>query len=161
MTRARKKPRTVITPRLRPHLSSCLGNLPRPVFQLALLGLFAFLLCPGRATSMWGLSAPGSKKGEKPYALIYGTIWGPAGQPVYRVKIKIRRTGEKKVRWELYSDHRGEFAQRVPAGQSDYVVGADLKGYKFDGGAPLKLEQEVEVHIENDERADIGLHLKR
>jgi hypothetical protein len=44
----------------------------------------------------------------------------PAGQ----------RQGQK-ARWELYSNHTGEFAQRVPAGKADYVVWADLKGYKL------------------------------
>jgi len=103
-------------------------------------------------------AAPKSKA-EKPYALIFGTVWGPDDQPLYGVKVKIRLAEDKKARWELYSDHRGEFAQRVPVGKHDYVVWADLKGYKY-GGKTLQLEKDVEVHVENDERADIGLHLK-
>jgi hypothetical protein len=96
---------------------------------------------------------------EKPYALIFGTVWGPDDQPLYGVKVKIRRADQKKSHWELYSDHRGEFAQRMPAGRQDYLVSADLKGYKYGKGRPLRLPQEVRVHIEYDERADIGLHL--
>ena len=95
----------------------------------------------------------------EPYALIFGTVWDPDGRPLYGVKIKIRRVSEKKARWELYSDHRGEFAQRVPAGKLDYVVWADLKGYKLQSGKHLSAGPEVTVHIQNDERADIGLHL--
>jgi len=76
------------------------------------------------------------------------------------VKVRIRRAGEKKFRWELYSDHNGEFAQRLPAGKEDYVVTADLKGFRSSNGKPLQLVSDVPVHIENDERADIGLHLK-
>jgi hypothetical protein len=73
--------------------------------------------------------------------------------------VKIRRPKDKKPKWELYSDHMGEFAQRVPAGESDYILSADLKGLKTADGRPLRLAQEVTVHIYNDEREDTGLHL--
>jgi hypothetical protein len=95
----------------------------------------------------------------KPYALIFGTVWDPEGHPLYGIKVKIRRADEKKIRWELYSNHTGEFAQRVPAGKADYIVLADTKGVKLDSGKKLKPSSEVTVHIDNDERSDIGLHL--
>jgi hypothetical protein len=41
------------------------------------------------------------KHHEKPYALIFGTVWAPDKRPVYGVKVKCRRANEKKVRWEL------------------------------------------------------------
>lgn len=96
---------------------------------------------------------------EKPYALIFGTVWGPDNQVLYGVKVRIRRSDQKKAHWELYSDHRGEFALRVPAGKADYVVWADTKDYKLSSGKRLRPGTEVTVHIENDERSDIGLHL--
>jgi hypothetical protein len=105
-------------------------------------------------------AAPEHSKFEKPYALIYGTVYGPDNRVVYGVKVKIRRAEEKKARWELYSDHRGEFAQRVPAGRQDYVISADLKGYKSPDRKHLQLVQEVTVHIDNEERTDTSLHLK-
>jgi len=95
----------------------------------------------------------------KPYALIFGTVWDPDGHPLYGVKVKIRRADEKKVRWELYSNHTGEFAQRVPTGKAVYIVWADVKGYKLPSGRKLKPGSEVTVHIDADERSDIGLHL--
>ncbi|MGA2002046.1 MAG: hypothetical protein ABSG70_01615 [Terriglobales bacterium] len=73
--------------------------------------------------------------------------------------MKIRRADEKKVRWELFSNHMGEFAQRVPVGPADYVVWADVKGYKTADGRRVQPGEEVKVHIEADERSDIGLHL--
>jgi hypothetical protein len=104
--------------------------------------------------------ARGSRPGKpKPYALIFGTVWDPEGHPLYGVKVKIRRATEKKVRWELYSNHTGEFAQRVPAGNADYVVWADVKGYQLPSGKKLKPGTEVNVHIDDDERSDVGLHL--
>jgi hypothetical protein len=97
----------------------------------------------------------------KPYAVIAGTVWGPDDRPIYGVTVRIRRSTDKpkKVRWEVYSDHMGEFAQRVPAGEADYILWADLKGVKPADGKPLRLPQEVTVHIYNEEREDTGLHL--
>jgi len=96
----------------------------------------------------------------QPYALIFGTVWDADGHPLYGVKVKIRRADDdaKKTRWEVYSNHTGEFAQRVPAGKADYIVWADVKGYKL-SGRKLKPGSEVTAHIESDERSDIGLHL--
>jgi len=97
----------------------------------------------------------------KPYAVIAGTVWGPDDRPVFGITVKIRRSTDKphKVRWEVYSDHMGEFAQRVPAGEADYILWADLKNVKSADGKPLRLAQEVTVHIYNEEREDTGLHL--
>jgi hypothetical protein len=110
------------------------------------------------------LGAPGKVRGEevrkpKPYALIFGTVWDPNGHELYAVKVKIRRADEKKARWELESNHTGEFAQRVPVGPGDYVVWADVKGYKLPDGRRLHAGPEVAVHIDGDERQDIGIHL--
>ena len=95
----------------------------------------------------------------KPYALIFGTVFGPDGRSVYGVKVRIRRADQKKALWELYSDHAGEFAQRVPEGKADYVIWADLKDFKSPSGKHLKPGTEVTVHIQKDERADLSLHL--
>jgi hypothetical protein len=100
-----------------------------------------------------------SKPKGKPYALIAGTVWGPDDHPVFGVMVKIRRPKDKKPKWQIYSDHMGEFAQRVPAGESDYILTADLNGLKTADGRPLRLVKEVTVHIYNDEREDTGLHL--
>jgi hypothetical protein len=128
--------------------------------RLPLLGIVsALLLLPTFTSQEHLLVAQGSK--EKPYALIFGTVWGPDDHPIYGVLVKIRRATDKpkKVRWEVYSDHHGEFAQRVPVGEADYVLTADLKHYKPADGQPLRLTQDVTVHIYNDEREDTGLHL--
>jgi hypothetical protein len=97
---------------------------------------------------------------EKPYALLFVTVWGPDDHPVYGVKVRIRRADQKKPHWELYSDHRGELAQRLPPGPGDYVVSADPKGVKDMNGKALQPGGEVKVHFVKEERVDIGLHLK-
>lgn len=97
----------------------------------------------------------------KPYGLIVGTVFGPDGRGVYGVKVKIRRATDKdkKARWELYSNHTGEFAQRVPVGPGDYVVWADVKDFKLADGRRPDPGPPSTVHISGDERTDIGLHL--
>ena len=115
--------------------------------------LLSALLVPSNATA-------GEPPKQKPYALIFGTVFDPDGRVVYGVKVKIRRAEEKKARWELYSNHSGEFAQRLPPEKADYVVWADLKDYKLPSGKHLKGGTPVTVHIEDIAvRYEIGLHL--
>ncbi len=102
-----------------------------------------------------------AKAGES-YALIYGTVWGPNSHPVYGVKVAIRRADDKKARWHLVSNHLGEFVQRVPIGSADYLVWPEAvldKNGNFKKIKKLPESSTVKVHIENDERINIGLHL--
>lgn len=143
------------TPSLRlPSLSAKVS----PVRFFLVVLLLATLVSPPMAAAQKSKSK--DKGRDKPYALIAGTVWGPDDRPVYGVRVKIRRSTDKpkKVRWEVFSDHNGEFAQRVPAGEADYIMTADLKGIKSADGKPLHA-QEVTVHIYNDEREDTGVHL--
>lgn len=109
-----------------------------PVFLLLALGVMA----------AW---SPAGNHDKKPYALIFGTVYTPSNRAAYGVKVKIRRADQKKPKWELISDRRGEFAQRVPAGAADYILWAEHGG--------KRRSPEVTVHVENDERVDVGLHL--
>lgn len=129
-------------------------------FFLLLLLIFS-ALGPHFSQVASASSAPKKLRPTDPYALIFGTVWGPDDHPVFGVKVMIRRASDKKAKWDLYSDHHGEFALRVAAGKNDYIVGADLKGVKTQDGQTLHLVAEVPVHVEYDERVDIGLHLAR
>lgn len=92
---------------------------------------------------------------EKPYALIFGTVYGPDDRPVYGARVHVRRIDSKKVKGgdDLVSDHQGEFALRVPAEKADYTIRAELKDGK------RRLAAETKAHVNFDERVDIGLHL--
>ena len=131
-----------------------------PFSSLIRFRFFIALLCVTAAPMSVAHAAPPGQKPDQPYALIFGTVWGPDDRPLYGVKVKIRRADQNKAKWELYSDHNGEFAQRVPVGPADYLIWADLKGYKSAAGKQLHQDAEVKVHIEKDERQDTGLHLK-
>ena len=131
---------------------------PRPMRLLRVPGfLLVLLFLPSFSLRESRLAA--QRSDDKPYALIAGTVWGPDDRPVYGVPVKIRRAKDKRPNWEVYSDHHGEFAQRVPAGESDYILTADLKHFKPADGQTLHLVQEVTVHVYDDEREDTGLHL--
>ena len=121
---------------------------------------FAFAGCALLLLHGWSLAGapnsaePAAQKQVKTedYALIIGTVWGPDNRPVAGVPIKIRRAIDKKPKWELTSDNRGEFAQRVPPGAQDYIIQADIKTPK---GQP---KPEITVKIDDNERKDVGLH---
>ena len=114
--------------------------------MLVLLSLVSLAWAPAAFVS--------DKRAEKPYALILGTVYAPGNRPACGVRVRIRRADHKKAQWELYSDHQGEFAQRVPVGTADYIVSAEPE----DKRVP---KAEVTVHVQNDERVDVGLHLTR
>ena len=120
--------------------------------RAALIITAAALLVSSCLPPAYSLS-PQTSDLKKDYALIFGTVWNKEGRPAYGVKVKIRRADHKKAQWELVSDHRGEFAQRVPVGTADYIIWADVKQPK--GAKPI----ETKVHIENNERIDAALHL--
>lgn len=143
-TKRRKKAKTVITDRLLPA-------------TLALLVLWptarSLTVIPVLAQASAAASAQNKLDPRKDYALLFGTVWTADGKPAYGIPVKIRRAQDKKAKWELMSDHRGEFAQRVPPGGQDYVIWADVKVKKG------KAKPETKVHVEKDERVDVSLHL--
>ncbi len=110
-----------------------------------------------------GLSAPGFEqkpaKQLKPFALIRGTAYGPDDLPFYGARVEIHPAGKKHPSWELYSDHRGEFAQRVPPGPADYVITGEAELRDPQTNKKKRLKGEVKVHVEGEEELDPSLHL--
>src|SRR5260370_39672579 len=83
---------------------------PQIPLAVVLSCLSVFLIL---STSSQGRQPPKPKD----CALIFGTVWSADDLPVPGVKVKIRRAGDKRTRWEVYSNRRGEFEQRVPVGK--------------------------------------------
>jgi len=78
-------------------------------------------------------AAPASQPSKKKSShandfLIRGTVFTEQALSFPGVQLRIRRAGEKKFRWETYTDSRGEFAVRVPQG-SNYELVIHLKGF--------------------------------
>ena len=78
-------------------------------------------------------AATASKTDKKKYShvndfLIRGTVFTDKALSFPGVQLRIRRAGEKKFRWESYTNSRGEFAVRVPQG-SNYEMVIRAKGF--------------------------------
>jgi hypothetical protein len=78
-------------------------------------------------------TTPPSKSGKQKYShandyLLRGTVFTEKALAFPGAQLRIRKVGEKKYRWESYTNSRGEFAVRVPQG-SDYEMVVRAKGY--------------------------------
>jgi hypothetical protein len=60
--------------------------------------------------------------------LVIGTVFTDKAYALPGAHIRVRRTGEKKFRWETYTNSRGEFAFRVPQG-GEYEIVIIAKGF--------------------------------
>ncbi len=81
--------------------------------------------------------------------LVFGTVFAEQGLVLPGAEIRVRRAGERKVRWEARSDRRGEFAVRVPRG-ARYVLSVRAAGYR---------EQTQKIDARTGNRADVVLRL--
>ena len=61
--------------------------------------------------------------------LISGTVFNEKALSFPGVELRIRVAGEKKYRWDSYTNSRGEFAVRVPQGAS-YEIAVRVKGFE-------------------------------
>jgi hypothetical protein len=60
--------------------------------------------------------------------LIRGTVFNEKALSFPDVELRLRKEGQKKYRWETYTNSRGEFAVRVPQG-SNYEILVHVKGF--------------------------------
>jgi len=116
----------------------------------------------GSCASSLSLSADDK---EKHFGVLFGTAYGPDDRPLFGVKVTIHPEGKKHPTWELYSDHRGEFAQHVPPGPADYVASGVVELVPLENGKPQKskkqrLTGEAKIHIAGEEWHDFSLHLQ-
>jgi hypothetical protein len=114
--------------------------------RVVVVGTAAILICSSAAFSKGQDPAPAPPQGppaaqttppEKPQKqkyshasdfLIIGTVFDPKGYAFPGAELRIRKSNEKKYRWDSYTNSRGEFAVRVPQG-SDYEMVIRAKGF--------------------------------
>jgi len=87
---------------------------------------------PQAASPAQSSSSAKAKKPKYSHAndfLVSGTVFDPKGYAFPGVQLKIRRSTEKKFRWDDYTNSRGEFAVRVPKG-SEYEMVVQVKGFE-------------------------------
>ncbi|HWF12526.1 MAG TPA: carboxypeptidase-like regulatory domain-containing protein [Candidatus Acidoferrales bacterium] len=61
--------------------------------------------------------------------VIFTTVFTEQGFALSGARVRVRRSNEKKFRWEAMSDRRGELAFRVPQ-DSEYEMTVEARGYK-------------------------------
>src|SRR5216683_4338459 len=88
---------------------------------------------PSSAPAAQTPEAGSNKPNKKKYShandfLIRGTVFNENALSFPGVQLRIRRTKERKFRWESLTNSRGEFAVRVPQG-SDYEMVVRAKGF--------------------------------
>jgi hypothetical protein len=92
-----------------------------------------------------------SRKSKHTHAddlVIRGTVFNERGLAMQGVKLRIRRSDQKKSRWETYTNSRGEFAVRVPKGP-DYEIAAESKGFaKQSQAINGQSEENVVLHMQ-------------
>ena len=60
--------------------------------------------------------------------LIRGTVFNEKAFSLPAVALRFRKEGQKKYKWQTYTNSRGEFALRVPQG-SNYEILVHVKGF--------------------------------
>ena len=103
-------------------------------------------------------SSSSSRRKPIPSFLIIGTVFNENAFSLPGVQVRIRRTDEKKFRWETYTNSRGEFAVRVPPGY-DYEVVTRMKSYEDQSqsvSSKADVQQRLSIKLEPRGQAKTG-----
>jgi hypothetical protein len=112
----------------------------------------------GQSTPESGNSSSKTKTKLIPSFLIVGTIFNENALSFSGVQIRIRVSGEKKFKWETYTNSRGEFAVRVPPG-FEYEVRTHVKKYADQTqsvDAKQDVQQRLSIKLEPQGQAKAG-----
>ena len=120
----------------------------RARIALTALACLGFLFA---ANPAW--TAPAFQSSNTTHAhdfLIFTTVFTDNGLALYGARTRLRRTDEKKFRWEAVSDHQGELAFRVPQG-AQYEMIVEARGFKA---------QTRKIDATQDLRADLTVRME-
>lgn len=70
------------------------------------------------------------KSKEKPFALLFGSVFTAEGLALPGVAVIVKRKDDRKPKWRAVSDSRGEFAVRLPAEAATYEVTTQSKAHE-------------------------------
>jgi len=82
--------------------------------------------------------------------VIFATIFTDRGFALPGARVRIRRSEQKKFRWESVSDARGELALRVPQ-NAEYEMTIEARGFQM---------QTRKIDAREDNRADLTIRLE-
>jgi hypothetical protein len=112
----------------------------------------------GQGESSSARSSGKSKSKPVPSFLIVGTVFDEKALSLPGVQVRIRQAGEKKFRWETYTNSRGEFAVRVPPGYQ-YEVVTHVKSYEDQTHAvdsKTEVQQRLSIQLERRGQTKTG-----
>lgn len=112
----------------------------------------------GQAAPDNGNSSRKTKSQAIPSFLIIGTVFNENALSFPGVQVRVRVSGEKKFKWETYTNSRGEFAVRVPPG-SNYEVVTHVKKYADQTqnvDAKVDVQQRLSIRLEPQSQAKAG-----
>jgi len=82
--------------------------------------------------------------------VIFVTVFTDRGFALTGARARVRRSEEKKFRWEAMSDHQGELAFRVPQG-AEYEMTIEARGFKT---------QTRKIDAREDNQADLTIRME-
>jgi hypothetical protein len=82
--------------------------------------------------------------------VIFATVFTDHGFALPGARARVRRSEEKKFRWEATSDHQGELALRVPQG-AEYEMTIEARGFKT---------ETRKIGTREDNRADLTIRME-
>jgi hypothetical protein len=82
--------------------------------------------------------------------VIFATVFTDRGFALPGARVRVRRSEEKKYRWETMSDHQGELAFRVPQ-NAEYEMTIEARGFKT---------QTRKIDAREDNRADLAIRME-
>jgi Carboxypeptidase regulatory-like domain len=112
---------------------------------------FAMFVCV-LATAVVPGTAAGDKKQNNAHAhdfVIFANVYTEHGFALPGAKVRVRRSDERKYRWEAISDARGEFGVRVKQG-AEYELTIEARGFK-------PQTRKIDAHAGNREEMTIQM----
>jgi hypothetical protein len=130
------------------HPLSPLGHLTFVRLTIALFGMVclagaAFVFAPA-------VGAQSSSASHVHDYVIFATVFTDRGFALSGARARVRRSNEKKFRWETTSDHQGELAFRVPQ-NAEYELIIEARGFKT---------QTRKIDAREDNRTDLTIRME-
>src|ERR1700693_2565140 len=129
------------------HPLSPFGHLTFVRLTIALAGL----VCLAGATFAFEPGGAQNSSGSHAHVyIIFATVLNDRGFALTGARARVRRSEEKKFRWEGMSDHQGEVAFRVPPG-AEYEMTIEARGFKT---------ETRKIDAREDNQADLTIRME-
>ncbi len=136
------------------HPLSPFGHLTFVRVTIALLGL----VCLAGAVLAFEPAGGAQNAGDSHARIfvIFATVFSDQGFALPGARARVRRSDQKKFRWEGMSDHQGEVAFRVPPG-AEYELTIEARGFKTETRKiDAREENETDLTIRMAPQKDSG-----